>query len=82
MGGFYEETILVGVDEQGHRVGECHPMARLSDHDVELIRELAEGGMSYRVIAEKFEISKGTVCGIITYRRRYAYAVSSKRVMR
>lgn len=61
---------LIGVNAQGLRIGEDHPRARLSDHDVELIRELAGGGMLYAEIAEKFEISKVTVGRICRYERR------------
>lgn len=75
-----DESVLVGFSETGHRLGETHPRAKLSDHEVELIRELAEGGMSQRLIAEKFEISRGTVADIVSFRRRAAYAVGWRRV--
>lgn len=61
---------LVGVNERGLRVGQDHHRAKLTDRDVELIRQLHEDGMSYRVIAEKFEVSKMLVCYVCTYRRR------------
>ena len=61
---------LFGVNEIGLRVGEDHPRATLTDHDVELIRQLADGGMLYRDIAEKFDISKFTVGRICRYERR------------
>lgn len=65
----------VPVDERGRRIGEGHPRAHLTDGEVELIRQLAEGDednprMSYGEIARKFEISKGTVWDIVNYRRR------------
>lgn len=60
----------VGVNAHGLRIGENHQRALISDHDVELIRELAEGGMRYTEIAEKFEISKVTVGRICRYERR------------
>lgn len=63
-------TILVAVNEDGLRIGESHPRAKLSDDDVELIRSLAEDGMCYRVIAQKFEISRVTVGRICRYERR------------
>ena len=69
-----EGTAIVGVDENGNRVGEDHPRAKLTDHEVELIRELyetrAEWGGSARKIAEKFEVSKSTVVMIANYQRR------------
>jgi len=61
---------LLGVNEAGLRVGEDHPRATLTDHDVELIRKLAEGGMLYRDIAAKFDISKFTVGRICRFERR------------
>lgn len=66
---------FVPVDEHGRRIGEGHPRAKLTDEEVELIRQLAEGDaryppMSYRVIAEKFEIGVATVYDIVHYRRR------------
>ena len=32
----------------------ARPRAQLTDHEVDLIRELAEDGMTYEEIAEKF----------------------------
>ena len=65
------ESKFFGVDDHGNRVGEDHPRAKLTDHEVELIRQLhEEGGLSLREIAEKFEVTKGTVHDIVNYRRR------------
>jgi len=80
-----DETRLVGVSETGRRVGEDHPRATLTDSEVELIRQLAEGDqdnppMSHREIAKKFEISRGTVGDIVSFRRRAAYPVGWRRV--
>jgi DNA invertase Pin-like site-specific DNA recombinase len=61
---------LVGVNEKGLRVGQDHQRAKITDHAVELIRSLHEGGMSYGEIAKKFEISKTLVCYICRYERR------------
>ncbi|MDR5772093.1 MULTISPECIES: helix-turn-helix domain-containing protein [unclassified Caballeronia] len=61
---------LVGVNEKGLRVGQDHQHAKLSDRDVELMRQLREGGMSQRDIAEKFEVSVSLVDKIVNYRRR------------
>jgi hypothetical protein len=79
------ETKLVGVNERGNRVGEDHQSAKLSDEEVELIRELANPSdgaapMAQRLIAEKFEISRGTVSDIVTFRRRASYPVGFRRV--
>ena len=64
--------VLVPVDEYGRRIGEGHPRAVLSDDEVELIRQLAEGPerLTYAAIAEKFETSKGAIHDIVNFRRR------------
>lgn len=47
------------------------PYRILTNDDVELIRQLREDyGLSYRKIADKFEIAVSTVCDICKYRRR------------
>jgi hypothetical protein len=78
----------VAVNEKGRRVGESHPRAKLSDHEVDLLRELVEeliaSGMrpmeAYRQTAEKFELHVVTVKGIVRYAQRSAVAVRLKRV--
>ena len=61
----------VGVNDLGYRVGEDHANAQLTDREVELNRTLHEvDGMSYSMLAEKFEISKSSVADICQYRRR------------
>lgn len=55
---------------QWRRVGEDHPRADLTSHEVDLVRELHDGGMGYRAIARKFEVSKACVRDIIKGRRR------------
>ena len=81
---------LVGISENGARVGETHHRAILSDHDVDLIRELAEEtvlpdgttlpGLSYLQIAQKFGIGKSTVRDIIKCRRRWQTPAEWRRV--
>lgn len=61
---------LVAVNERGRRIGEDHPLARLTDGEVELIRQLHEEGMSYAVLAEKFEVSRWAIGRICRYERR------------
>ncbi len=55
----------------GHRIGESHPRARLSDDDVRLVRALHEEGLGYRRIAVKFEVGISTIRDICTHRTRY-----------
>lgn len=53
-------------------IGERHPLAKLSDHEVDLVRELHDdgNGMSYSEIALKMEVSKSSVADMCKYRRR------------
>lgn len=61
---------MVAVNEMGRRIGESHPAARLTDHEVGLIFALAEEGMTTRAIAEKMETPAKTVWDILAGRRR------------
>jgi DNA invertase Pin-like site-specific DNA recombinase len=61
---------MIGVNERGLRVGQDHQRAKLSDAAVELIRRLHDEGLSYGVIAEKFELSRMQVWRICNYRQR------------
>lgn len=61
----------VGVNIEGRRIGQSHPKAKLTDNDVDLIRDLYEGGgWSYRTLADKFEVRKQTIHKIVTYEQR------------
>jgi hypothetical protein len=57
---------LVAVNERGCRIGQDHPRAKFSDHEIELMRRLhEEHGFGYRRIAAKFNASfayAGRVC--------------------
>jgi predicted DNA-binding protein (UPF0251 family) len=61
-------------------VGEDHGRARLTNHEVELIRDLHACGMSYLQIAMKFDVSKATVHKIVKLQRRAMVAVEWKTV--
>lgn len=61
----------VAVNEDGRRIGEDHPLAVLSDHEVELLRQMHEDdGMAVRALARIFEIGHRTARDIVSYRRR------------
>jgi hypothetical protein len=82
----YRGSKLVGIDERGNRCGEDHPRAKLSDAEVELIRELAEPSdgstpMAKAEIARKFEVRRSTVSDIVHFRQRASYPVGWRRVM-
>jgi hypothetical protein len=61
----------VAVNEHGRRIGEGHQFAVLSDSEVGLLLDLREReGWSYRQLASKFEIDRGTARDYIKGRRR------------
>lgn len=69
---------VVGVNERGWRVGEHHHHAKLTDQDVELIRQLRDDDplfWTYDVLAEKFDISKRHIRDILSMRKRVQYVV-------
>jgi hypothetical protein len=71
----------VRLSVQGQRCGETHPNARLTDHDVELMRQLHEGGMQCSKIAHKFDCARTTVSGIVNYQHRVAIPMSWKNTL-
>jgi hypothetical protein len=71
----------VRLSVEGQRCGETHPNARLTDHDVELMRQLHEDGMPCSVIAEKFECARTTVSGIVNYSHRIAIPMGRKIIL-
>ncbi len=78
----------VQVNENGRRIGQSHPRAKLTDHEVDLIRELYEElageGMGNHKIAEqiaaKFEVHGRTVLKIVRCERRGQTPARVKRV--
>jgi hypothetical protein len=50
--------------------GQSHPKAKLTDGEVDRIRNLAEAGWSYNQLASAFEVSKGCICKIVLCQRR------------
>lgn len=62
--------VLVRVSESGDRVGEDHPKASLTDHEIELMRAMHEEGSTYPELAKIFEKSVHTVGRICRYERR------------
>ncbi len=56
----------MSVDLYASRRGEAHPRAKLTEDDVRLIRALSKEGLSQRVIARKFYVSKRAIEAIVT----------------
>ena len=54
----------------GHRRGESHPRAKLTDEQVDRIRSLRAHGWTYRRITEAIGASYWTVRDIADYRTR------------
>ena len=62
---------LVTMNESRKLVGEDHPRTKLTDAEVEAIRELHEvHKMTYTELKVKFECSYSTIEKICTYLRR------------
>jgi DNA-binding CsgD family transcriptional regulator len=57
-------------NQNGYRIGQSHQRSRYTDHEVELVRQLATGGMRARDIAAKMGMSKGHVSKILRYLAR------------
>ena len=55
---------------QDHYRGQKHFGRRYTDHEVELLRQLRDEGMSYGRLAAKFEMPKATVHKFCNYTRR------------
>lgn len=65
-----ETKILVKVAENGKRIGDSHPLAKLGDDEVDLVKTLAREGLSYSAIAAKMDISKSQVGRIVRGEQR------------
>ena len=62
---------LVGVNEKGYRIGQNHPGAKLTDHEVDLLRTMREQeNLSYRKLAVVFGMSVSCVRRICRYQLR------------
>jgi len=63
--------VFVALDEEGNRIGETHHHAKLSDAQVDQIRDLHEHQRhSYGQLAVQFAVSKATIQCICNYTRR------------
>jgi transposase-like protein len=71
---------IVKVNERGLRIGEDHQHATHTDAEIELARQLHAEGMSYKQLAEKFEVSKSTIAGWVKFRRRGQHPTDWRKV--
>ena len=75
------KTILVAYNESGRRIGETHHNSRISDAQVEEIRDRREyDGWNDLQIANFYGMSVNTVKKICNYQRRGQRAERWKRV--
>lgn len=71
---------VVKVSENGRRIGESAPGAVLTDHEVELMREMHEEHprghpehVGHRKLAKIFGVSRTTASNICHYRKRASH---------
>ena len=69
---------LVAIGENGKRIGEDHPKAKLSNAQVDEVFRMKEKGKSYRQIAKHFEVSKASIQWIVQCRTRAQWPVRFK----
>lgn len=73
------KRIDIALGERGVPLGENHPMAKLSDRQVEHMRDLYDEGLvGYKTLARWFKCSRDTARGICTFRRRATLPVKWK----
>lgn len=61
----------VAINESGYAVGEDHHNAKLTNEQIDRIRDLHEDyGLSYRQLAAMYGVSKSSIADICQYRRR------------
>ena len=61
---------IVAVNENNRRIDEDHHFAKLTNAEVEQVRQLHESGFGYKKLAAKFEISVSAAAFICRYERR------------
>lgn len=61
---------VIGVNEQGLRIGQYHQRAKLTDAQVEELLDLRADGWGYKRLAKKFSICKSQVRRIVAYAQR------------
>jgi orotate phosphoribosyltransferase-like protein len=71
---------LVAINDRGHRIGQEHPGAKLTDEEVAVLLDLRDEGYSYAWLAQKFEVSKSCARWICTGRNRNQSAARLVRV--
>ena len=73
-------TKLIGINDDGRRVGQDHHRAQYTDKEVETVRQLKEQRMTYRQIAEKMDMPYWTVSRLCRHERRAQTPTKFKKV--
>lgn len=61
---------VIGVNEQGLRIGQYHQRAKLSDAQVEELLDMNADGWGAKRLAKHFNISRSQVRRIVAYAQR------------
>jgi hypothetical protein len=66
-----QKRVVLAVNERGIRIGEDHQNAKLSNEQIDRIRDLHEDhNLTYRQLAAMFSVSFSMIAGVCQYRRR------------
>lgn len=72
----------VATNDRGYRIGQDHQGAKLTDAEIEQIRDLHEiAGWGYRAIARAYGVHKDVVGKICRYERRAQTVFDWKKVV-
>lgn len=69
---------MIGVNEEGRRVGQSHPRSRYPDSLIDEVLRLLEDGISRKAIAQILRIPYTTVRAVASGRIRNQQAVRFK----
>lgn len=76
------KPIWVAVNEQGRRIGASHPNAKLTNDQVDEIRDRhEEKGETALALAREFGVSRGCIRKILDYSHRAQTPAGWKKVM-
>jgi hypothetical protein len=73
--------MLVAVNERGLRIGEGHPQCKLTDIQVDTIRELHNtGSIGYTILGRIFGVSRTCIKKIVVCEKRWQTPAKFKKV--
>jgi DNA invertase Pin-like site-specific DNA recombinase len=72
--------LTLKLNERGCRIGDSHHRAVLTDHEVMTMRDMRDGGASYRELARSFEVALGTAWRICACEIRAQTVAQVKRL--